>query len=345
MTKKALPVENSDSNEQLALIARLYYVDGLGQSEVAKLAGVSQAKISRLLSLAKERGIVRISVTEYEPRVQSLEAELKKRFSLDPAIVIKVPEGNQDDKLRETVGYFGAPVIHGQLLANPVVAIAGGRTMEALIRNLPTTEAESMSVVQAMGNVDSILLPFDAQEIGRVTAQRMGGTFVSLNTPAFISEKRTRDALLNLEQVQNVQETWSRSKIALVGIGTLDNSVFVERGTLTRSMHRELLNAGAVGELCGRFIDANGKEIQTQWRDCVVSIAIEQIKKIPLVLAVVSGSDRSEAIHAAIRGELIQGLLIDEHGARSLLEFDRTMVATNKTSAIPNRPARKKATR
>ena len=47
---------NDYSDDRLRLVARLYYLDGLGQSEVAKVAKVSQAKVSRLLSLAKERG-------------------------------------------------------------------------------------------------------------------------------------------------------------------------------------------------------------------------------------------------------------------------------------------------
>ena len=59
---------NDYSDERLRLVSRLYYLDGLGQSEVAKFAHVSQAKVSRLLALARERGIVRITVADYEPR-------------------------------------------------------------------------------------------------------------------------------------------------------------------------------------------------------------------------------------------------------------------------------------
>ena len=87
-------------------------------------------------------------------------------------------------------------------------------------------------------------------------------------------------------------------------------------------MYRELARAGAIGESCGRFIDADGRECDTAWKDRVVSISVDQLKKIPLVVGVVSVSDRSPAIHAAIRGRLLRGLIIDEGGARSLLEFD-----------------------
>jgi DNA-binding transcriptional regulator LsrR (DeoR family) len=169
-----------------------------------------------------------------------------------------------------------------------------------------------------------------------VLAQRLGGTFLSLNTPAFIPEKRTRDALLNLQQVRSVHETLDRARVALVGLGTLANSVFVERGTLDATMIRELERAGAVGEVCGRFIDAKGDECATAWRDRVIGVQIEQLRAIPCVIGVVSGNDRSAAILAAIKGNIIKGLVIDEAGAAALLA-----IAPTSRSKSPIKRARK----
>jgi DNA-binding transcriptional regulator LsrR (DeoR family) len=200
-----------------------------------------------------------------------------------------------------------------------VVALAGGRTIHELVHHLPATRGKSLTVVQAMGTVDSSVSAFDAQEVGRVMAQRLGGTFLSLNTPAFIPEKRTRDALLQLQQVRTVQENLDRARVALVGLGTLANSVFVERGTLDAAMIRELERAGAVGEVCGRFIDAHGRECATGWRDRVVSVGLDQLRRIPLVIGIVSGSDRSAAILAAVKGGILKGIVIDDVGATALL--------------------------
>jgi len=310
---------NDYSDDRLRLVARLYYLDGLGQSEVAKFAKVSQAKVSRLLALAKERGIVRITVADYDPRRRELEDQLRARLGLTTAIVIKSSEGLEGSDLRRTVGHFGAAAVDALIEPRDTVALAGGRTIHELVHHLPATRTKSLTVVQAMGTVDSSVNAFDAQEVGRVMAQRLGGSFLSLNTPAFIPEKRMRDALLELEQVRIVRDTLARARVALIGMGTLANSVFVERGTLDASMRRELERAGTVGEVCGRFIDARGEECATAWRDRVMSIPIEQLRKIPHVIGVVSGSDRSAAILAAIRGRIIKALVIDELGAGALL--------------------------
>jgi deoxyribonucleoside regulator len=116
---------NDYSDDRLRLVARLYYLDGLGQSEVAKFAKVSQAKVSRLLSLAKERGIVRITVADYDPRRRELEDQLRSRFDLAQAIVIKSSEGLEGADLRRAVGHFGAPAVDQLIQPHDVVALAG----------------------------------------------------------------------------------------------------------------------------------------------------------------------------------------------------------------------------
>lgn len=310
---------NDYSDDRLRLVARLYYLDGLGQSEVARFAKVSQAKVSRLLALAKERGIVRITVADYDPRRPELEDQLRSRFGLAHAVVIKSSEGLDGADLRRAVGHFGAAAIDSLIQPRDTVALAGGRTIHELVHHLPASRTKSLTVVQAMGTVDSTVNAFDAQEVGRVMAQRLGGSFLSLNTPAFIPDKRTRDALLELEQVRRVHEQLDAAQVAIVGLGTLANSVFVERGTLDAAMIRELERAGAAGEICGRFIDADGEECATAWRDRVISVQLEQLREIPQVIGVVSGNDRSGAILAAIAGNLIKSLVIDELGASALL--------------------------
>lgn len=314
-----LNMPNDYSDDRLRLVARLYYLDGLGQSEVARFAKVSQAKVSRLLSLARERGIVRITVADYEPRRRELEDQLCARLGLALVVVIKASDGLEVADLRRAIGHFGAPVVGSLIGARDVVALAGGRTIHELVQHLPETRDKGLTVVQAMGSVDSSVNAFDAQEVGRVLVQRLGGLFLALNTPAFLPEKRTRDALLELEQVRDVLDHLGRAKVAIVGLGTLENSVFVERGVLSAKAIADLHRAGAVGELCGRFIDGDGEECASPWRDRVIGVQLEQLRKIPQVIGVVSGSDRSAAIIAAVRGGLLKSLVIDEAGGSALL--------------------------
>src|SRR3954465_2007022 len=104
MPKKALY-----SDEILRMAATLYYEDGLGQAEVAQFVRVSQTKISRLLAAALARGIVRISVEQYQARDEKLEQQLRERFGVKAAAVIKTTSHTPRDSARQIVGHFGAP--------------------------------------------------------------------------------------------------------------------------------------------------------------------------------------------------------------------------------------------
>jgi DNA-binding transcriptional regulator LsrR (DeoR family) len=286
---------------------------------VARFAKVSQAKVSRLLALARERGIVRITVADYEPRQRRVESALRARLGLDTVIVIKAQEGMGPEDLRRAVGHFAAPVIAGLIKARDVVALAGGRTIREVVHHLPEARNHSLTVVQAMGSVDARVGEFDAQEVGRVLVQRLGGTFLELNAPAFIPEKRTRDALLALPQVRSVHERLGRAGVAIVGLGTLENSIFVERAALGAGAIEELRRKGAVAEICGHFFDEGGHECDSAWRDRVVGMQLDQLRRIPRVIGIVSGSDRSTALLAAVKGRLINALVIDEAAANALL--------------------------
>jgi deoxyribonucleoside regulator len=307
------------SDEQLRLTARLYYVDGLGQMEVARFVKVSQAKVSRLLALARERGIVRIAVAEYEPRDEALETALQNKFGLQAAVVIKTIAGATAEEARLAVGHFGAPFVASLVKPNSTVAISGGRTMRELVQLLPEKPELGASVIQAMGSIDANVGPVDAFELGRFLARRWGGYFSTLNSPAFVPDKKTRDAFLNLEQIRSVFERLSRADFALVGIGTLYNSVFVERGVIRSEDVEKLSRRGAVGEICGRFYDEHGRECDTPWRDRVIGIELDQLRKVPQVIGIIAGGDRSAAIKAAVRGGLLKSIVMDDNCARALL--------------------------
>lgn len=310
------------SDEMLLMTARLYYVDGLPQAHVARVMRVSQPQISRLLHLARDRGIVRISVADYDPRDRDLEVSLTRYLGLKNPIVIKTIRGSKVKDLRYTVAHFAAGDVAQVISGVQSVAIAGGRTLQELCQQLKEPSNRSgLAVVQAMGNVGSTPSAYDALELGRHLAAAWGGSFYMLNTPVLLPDVATRDAIMSLGENQQVSRRFQKCDLALVGVGTLQNSMFTERGIFTDRDMKTLVQAKAVGEICGRFFDADGHECETTFRDRVASIKLEQLQKMSQVIAVTTGADRAEALHAAISGDIIKSIIIDDAGAQALLKF------------------------
>lgn len=308
------------TDAQLILAARLYYADGLSQAQVAKMVGASQAKVSRMLSQAREQGIVRISVPEFSPRDEVLEAQLCKRFGLKQAIVVRRLGKQSPADLRSTVGYFAAPVVSSWLTPTTTLAIAGGRTLRSLAEKMqPPDAVHGVTVVQSMGNIDEVPGPYDALEFGRIIAQRWHGTLLTLNTPALLVDAGVCRQFMAVEQVRKVFDRLSKADIALVGVGNLQNSVFLERRVLKPRDIELLKRSGAVGEIVGRFYDAQGKECETPFRHRVISIGLDKLRRMEQVVGVVAGSDRTAAILGAIRGGILKSLVLDDAAAQALV--------------------------
>lgn len=310
----------ADQNDALMTsVARMYYLDGLGQSEVASICGVSRSTVSRLLTTARERGIVRISVDEFDPRDRGLEGRLIERFGLRNAIVVR-EMGGTPASIRRAVGYFAAPVLAEWIDGQRLVGLAGGRTLGELVHNLESrSRASGPAFVQLMGTIGSSPGRIDASELSRTLARRFRGTFLTLNAPAFAQSQRARDLFLSHDEMRPVWSAFDSLDLALVGVGTLDESAIIERGVLKPEAYAELRGAGAVGEICGRFFDDRGRECVSDVRERVVSIGLETLRRCGDVAAVVSGPSRATALRAAIRGELVTSLVIDQAGANSLL--------------------------
>jgi len=300
-------------------IARMYYLDGLGQSEIARICGISRSTVSRALTTARERGIVRISVDDYDPLDGARERELCDRFGLKRAIVVR-STGEAMPTVSRAVGYFASATVTKWLSGYRTVGVSGGRTLAEVIRAMDVQpDRAGVKVVQLTGVIESTSSREDASRLSRMVSNRYQAACFAINAPAIVKDAGMLARLLSHTQIQSVWSMFESLDVALVGIGTLEDSAFAERQVISDTTLAELHRAGAVGEICGRFYDASGTECLTGHRSRVIGIELETLRSGPEVIAVTSGSERKAAILAAITGGLVHSLVIDQAGAKSLL--------------------------
>ena len=310
----------AETRDHLTAVARMYYLDGMAQSEIADLYQISRSTVSRMLSAAREQGIVRISIDEYDPRCKSLEAELKSTFGLQRAVVIRSIPG-QVVATRREIAHHASAEVGGWISRGKRVGVTGGRTLGELVRSIPHSfDREGIGIYQLMGAVATTPGINEPGEITRALGNRLNGKVHMLNIPAYVSDPGARASMAQHDQVQAMWRMFQRLHMTFVGIGSIDNSMFVEHGVVTRPVQRELRNKGAVAEVCGRFVDANGTEIDHPLRNRVMSIELDVLKSIPDVVAVSSGTGRGAAVHAVLANTLATSAVLDSVCAESVLE-------------------------
>ncbi len=88
-------------------------------------------------------------------------------------------------------------------------------------------------------------------------------------------------------------------------------------GFINEAQLDELTARGGVGEILGRFIDADGNVVDSLINRYITSYDIRQ-SQCPRIAAA-CGEDKRPAILAALKGGWINGLVTDEISARWLL--------------------------
>ncbi|MEA3286058.1 MAG: sugar-binding domain-containing protein, partial [Candidatus Marinimicrobia bacterium] len=285
--------------ELLILVASLYYVENLGQAKVAQLAGISQANVSRLLSEARKRNIVQISVKPFSPRDHDLEKQLKKSFNLNHVIVINSSARRNLVQQRQAIGYFSAPDISSLIKSRHTVCVAAGRHIQSLVENMqPGAPATNVIFVQAMGHISNNVQGDDAFEITRKLAKKWNGTSCSIQAPAITADIATFNAFTSHNQIRSVLNYMDKVDLAIVGVGISSDSVFLDRAFIAPSDMKALTAKGVVGEICGHFYDNQGTEVNTSYKDLVIGISLQQLRDTSDVLAVVSNANRAPAVQA-----------------------------------------------
>lgn len=314
----------TDSAEQLTAVARMYYLDGMAQTEIADLYQISRSTISRMLTAAREQGIVRISVDEYDPRDRELEARLISSFGLRRAVVVREVAGSIT-ATRRALARFAIPEVSTWFASGRRIGITGGRTLGELVRAIPYQfEVEGIGIYQLMGAVATTPGANEPQEVTRALGKRLNGRVHMLHVPAFVKDLTARNSMMRHDQVQAMWRTFGKLHQAMIGIGSVDDSMFVEHKVLNKRTRHELGKQDAVAELCGRFINADGKEVEHPLRERVLSIDLDVLRTIPEVIAVTSGADRGASTHAVLANGLANSVVLDRACAEAVLAYQES---------------------
>lgn len=317
------PTPKSDA--LLANVAILYYKDGLTQSEIAKRLGVSRATVVNYLRLAHEQNIVDIRINGASFSVSNLSRELRSAFGLEDAYVANVYPGEDRSQrrlaedTRRQVARVGAMVVHDLMQPGDVLGVAWGLTIQWLSEEMPRGSVRNLTICQLVGSMRSPLMPAAETSAIRIAAA-LGAECWTLHAPAIVSTPELAAALRAEPVIHNQLRKLEEINRSLFSVGDVsETTTLVQTGVVTPSELRWYRDHGAVGVLCGRFIDAAGRHVVGETDDRMIGITPDRLRQIASGILIASGADRIQAIRAALTGGHARYLVIDETTARLLL--------------------------
>ena len=306
----------------LAEITRLYYEEEWTQQRIAKKFNMSRSLVSKLLSKARKIGIVEIIIhdEEFHP-YRKLEEELKKRFQIKEAVCVSVENSEIPVK---TVGAAAAKYLARKLSSVKYVAMTAGNTTRQIAENFSSSVPfDHVTFVPMSGGLGEERWEIQANVVCERMAKNSGGNSLQLHAPIVLDSHEAKEILLKQHFIKSVMEKARNADLAIVGLGS-SPQYFELTESYLHGINREKndISRQLIGDISYNYFDRDGKLIDCKWNRQLMSLNIDEIKRIPEVIAVTEGTEKVTSIYSALKHKIVDGLITDVQTGRELVVLD-----------------------
>lgn len=302
--------------------AQMYYLQDMTMDAIAGELATSRSSVSRLLSHARETGLVEIQIHPPQGPELRLEEAIRGRYGI-AAHVVPTSQNMSDVERFERVAMSAARLLPLFFDSNMTLGIAWGSTLDAISRHLPKKETHNSTVVQLNGAGNTFTTGVDyASEILHRFGQAFGAGIQQFPVPAFFDDPATKEAMWRERSTRRVLDLQARADVILFGLGSpfaeVPSRVYIG-GYLDRSDYRSLREEKAVGDIATVFYRQDGS-----WRDIdlnkrATGPGFPVLARASRRICVVSGLQKLPSLRGAIATRLITDLVLDEHLAEQLI--------------------------
>ena len=303
--------------------ARMYYYQNMTTQAIAREFQVSRSTISRLISFAKENGLVNIRVIDPTEEPNQLASEIQKRFEVQRVHVVSVSALSGEGEWLQRVANYTASYLNTLFDSDMTLGVAWGTTLTAISTHLLLKTTHNAQIVQlnGAGNTQSTGIDYASQIIMRFAENYQARAHL-FPVPTFFDFPETKHALWREGSIRRILDLQAQADLLLYSIGWVDAGVpsHVYSGNyLALADYRELKAQEIAGDIATVFFREDGS-----W----VDIPINQRCSGPDLdlfqqargICVVSGLAKIRGLHGALQGKMMSELIVDEPTARAFVE-------------------------
>ena len=316
----------TDSNHQkdrldlLADVAEMYFLKGQNQAEIADHIGMTRSNVSRMLTEARNSGIIQIQINRPLKEDQALADKLVERFNLLNARVVDVEQSAQ---LLPKLGKIAADELVQQLKPGWNLGTSWGTAISATVEQLEVERPiPGLKVVQLLGALGARIKEYDGHAIVRRLEQKLDAEGIYINAPFLVENKKVAASLLNNASIQESLKFGKQVDIALFGVGSseLAHCSYYLADYVSGDEILAVQEMGAVGDVCGNFYTIDGDLTAQSFRERLIGISVKDLKKIPVRIGVAGGPAKIDPIIGALRSRLVNVIISDAATISDVLE-------------------------
>jgi len=296
--------------------AWLYYIADNTQEEIATKLEVSRQAAQRLVALAVSEKLIKFRLDHPLSSCIAQAEALRDKFELLTCEV--VPSGS--DGSRNGLGVCGAARLETYLSAKTptTVAFSSGQTLRTVVEEVPAMDQPQHKVVSIIGNMTHYGRA-GRHEVVMHLSEITGASAYPVPTPVVATSIKERKLLQTQQSFLTVKSLVEQAKVTFVGVGNVGpNCPLHESGFINDDELAELMKLGAVGEIAGWAYDEQGLLLKKGTNARVAGVPLDQPVN-RLTIAIAGGQHKANALLAALKGKLINGLITDAAAAQHLL--------------------------
>ncbi len=312
------PVAGRSDDALAVRICWYHFKEGLTQQEIAGKVGMSRATVNKIISEARSRGIVRVTIESETSPCLELESRLANAYDLREAIVVPAPARAIDAYL--VVGLATGDFISASLGKGEVLGMTWGSTLNYAAQSLEPRRQSRNIVVSLSGGLpkSTIINPYDNASM---FARILDAERYYMTAPLIVESRSVKQAMLASRSIAAVMEIAERIDMAvLTAVDLSPGSKIMEYGVLTEAMRRSLLKAGSVGNVCDHYIDRHGDVVEHPINERTVSVPLDIVRKVPVRVLAGGGAFKVDILRAILESRLCNVLITEEDAARRLVD-------------------------
>ncbi|EAU40262.1 putative transcriptional regulator protein [Fulvimarina pelagi HTCC2506] len=325
--------EASDETEAFAAdVCWHYYVNGMTQADIAKHLDTTRLRVNQAIQKAKSLGIVKVQIdSPFSARIELQEALRRelgiKRVQIGPA---RRDKYNYHTAVGAALAAFLSDKIRSRAWKS--IGVSWGMTLEAAIQRLLPQTLPDLEIVSMLGGTMQGA-SFNSFSIASGFAARFGASYSLLAAPIFLSEGVDRDLFLSQQIFADHFAKFETLDAAILTASDVSPRSFLVANGMQKSLAEDLMEAGAIGDVLGRFLDAEGRSIGHPIDERTIGVDLSVVERIPEKILAAAGSHKIEIIRAASRRGLVDTLVTDDVTAELLIEAATTSRSTKLAEA------------
>lgn len=331
--KRLLPDLLQVLQKRYSILRYIGFMQPVGRRSLAASLGFTERVLRSEVDFLKDQNLIFINnvgmslTSEGKNLLEDLEGfmrelkgidviELQLRHRLGIKKVVIVPgDSDQSPMVKADLGKACANWMKNFLVGKNIIAVTGGSTMAAVAEGLtPEHGHNELLFVPARGGIGE-----DVQNQANTICSNMANNTHSKHRVFYVPDQVSTEIYESLIKEPGIHEVLNLIKsasIVLHGIG--DAITMAGRRKTSPDVMAKIQNGKAVAEAFGYYFNEEGDIVH---KVSTIGLQLEDLAKIPSVIAVAGGSSKAKAIKAYMKQAPSSTVLITDEGvAKKLLK-------------------------